>query len=182
LTATAVLERLGRAGVRVTLRADGGLAMRPIPPADLLEDARRHRDDIAHLVALKQALARLSDTPAGVRNSTDPPPDGRLGMATNGGGVSANPVANAPAAQIVPEPLIQRLAEAESALPWQRTTGADGARYLLANARSRLARLEPPARDAAVLAAEALARRHRPPGEGSSPTCSHNRETKEHTQ
>jgi hypothetical protein len=166
LTATAVLERLGRAGVRVTLRADGGLAMRPPPPADLLEDARRHRDDIAHLIALKQALARRSDTPADTRNSTDQPPDGRLGIATDSGGVSADPAATAPAAHIVPEPLVRRLAEAESALPWQRTTGADGARYLLANARSRLARLESAARDAAVLAAEALARRHRPPGKG----------------
>jgi hypothetical protein len=59
LTAATVLERLDRAGVRVTLQPGGGLSIRPVPPPDLLLEARRHRDDIAHLISLRQALDGL---------------------------------------------------------------------------------------------------------------------------
>jgi hypothetical protein len=57
MTAAAVLEGLDRAGIRLALRPDGGLSMRPAPPPELLAEARRYRDDIVHLITLRPAVA-----------------------------------------------------------------------------------------------------------------------------
>jgi len=57
MTPAAVLARLDEAGVRLGIRQDGGISLRPIPPPDLLAEARRHRDHLAHLIGLRRALA-----------------------------------------------------------------------------------------------------------------------------
>jgi hypothetical protein len=56
--------------------------------------------------------------------------------------------------------LIERLAQAESALPWQRATSPEGLDYLRANALSRLARLDPLSRGLLVGYAESVAVQH----------------------
>lgn len=55
----------------------------------------------------------------------------------------------------VPDGLVERLARAETALPWQCATSSAGLDYLRANARLRLGRLDPLARGLLVGAAEA---------------------------
>jgi hypothetical protein len=57
MTAAAVLARLDEAGVRVGIRPDGGMSLRPVPASELLAEARRHRDDIVLLVTLRRAVA-----------------------------------------------------------------------------------------------------------------------------
>jgi hypothetical protein len=51
MSAAALLARLIATGCRVTLRPDGRISLRPVPPLDLLAEARQHRDELALLCA-----------------------------------------------------------------------------------------------------------------------------------
>ena len=59
MSAAAALARAEAAGVRLRLGGDGRVHLEAAapPPPDVLEALRRWREDVAHLLALRQALA-----------------------------------------------------------------------------------------------------------------------------
>jgi len=59
VSAAAPLARAEAAGLRFRLAPGGGVRMEAAapPPPDLLADLRRWREDVAHLLAMRQALA-----------------------------------------------------------------------------------------------------------------------------
>ena len=61
-----------------------------------------------------------------------------------------------------PEELVERLAIAESDLPWQRAVSLDGMEYLRACARGKLDRLNPHERERLIRYAEDVAARYKP--------------------
>ena len=119
---------------------------------------------------------RLADARAG--KSAPPPPEAIGTIGTIGNGVfpskqppeladdlgealAADTGGGAPPAYDPPsDDLVARLARAEALLPWQRAEGAGAGDYLTANARLRLARLDPLARGLLVQYAEAQAAKH----------------------
>jgi hypothetical protein len=60
MSAARAIARAEQAGLRLRLRPDGRVVVQasaaPLPP-DVLEDLRRHREDVAHLLALRAAVA-----------------------------------------------------------------------------------------------------------------------------
>ncbi len=59
MSAAAALAQAEAAGIRLRLRPDGGVRMEAAvqPPPDVLADLRRWREDVAHLLAVRQGLA-----------------------------------------------------------------------------------------------------------------------------
>jgi hypothetical protein len=76
VSAAGTLARAEAAGVRFRIGPGGRVRMqaRTPPPADLLADLRRWRDDVAHLVALRDRLAADQRVAAVVAPAATPPP------------------------------------------------------------------------------------------------------------
>jgi hypothetical protein len=75
VSAAAALARAEAAGIRLRLRPNGGVRMEAAvpPPPDVLADLRRWREDVAHLLAVREGLA------AGPRKDPEAAADGHRG-------------------------------------------------------------------------------------------------------
>ncbi len=63
MTAPAVLiARLTASGYRLRLRPDGGVRIEPTPPADLLAELRRRRDEIQGELRRRASVPTVTDT------------------------------------------------------------------------------------------------------------------------
>lgn len=73
MSAAETLARAEAAGVRLRLRPDGGVRMEAAapPPADLLADLRRWRDDVARLLAAREGHPERGPVPAGEHDAAE---------------------------------------------------------------------------------------------------------------
>ena len=78
MSAAAILARLTASGCRVTLRPDGRVSLRPVPPPDLLAEARQHRAELARLVAATASASAEALNAEAAAPAAKAPPRPRL--------------------------------------------------------------------------------------------------------
>lgn len=73
MSAAETLARAEAAGVRLRLRPDGGVRMEAAapPPADVLADLRRCREDVARLLMAREGRPELGAVPAGEHDAAE---------------------------------------------------------------------------------------------------------------